>query len=155
MKKNYENLPYEFLLLINNKPIVGRNFSIRGYNSESLRSLELKETIDYAVYIIREQFKGRSMDYLYKYYNPYITQDEKELAERVKNVNIYDNEDIFTFQIKVNGKVAAESIFSGNDYPPKIRYDVNIREIISEIISIIQQGLSLKKYTKEYCGYAL
>ena len=155
MKKNYENLPYEFLLLINNKPIVGRNFSIRGYNSDSLRSLELKETIDYAVYLIREQFKGRSMDYLYKYYNPYITQDEKELLQRSKNINIYDNEDLFTFQIKVNGKIVAQSIFSGNDYPPKVRYDVNIREIISEIIGAIQQGLSLKKYTKEYCGYAL
>ena len=155
MKKNYENLPYEFLLLINNKPIVGRNFSIRGYNSDSLRSIELKETIDDAIYIIKEQFKDRSMDYLYKYYNPYITQDEKELSDRTKNVNIYENEDIFTFQIKVNGKIAAESIFSGNDYPPKIRYDVNIREIISEIIATIQQGLSLKKYTKQYCGYAL
>ena len=155
MKKNYENLPYEFLLLINNKPIVGRNFSIRGYNSDSLRSIELKETIDDAIYIIKEQFKDRSMDYLYKYYNPYITQDEKELSDRTKNVNIYDNEDIFTFQIKVNGKIVAESIFSGNDYPPKIRYDVNIREIISEIIATIQQGLSLKKYTKQYCGYAL
>jgi len=155
MKKNYENLPYEFLLLINNKPIVGRNFSIRGYNSDSLRSIELKETIDDAIYIIKEQFKDRSMDYLYKYYNPYITQEEKELSDRTKNVNIYDNEDIFTFQIKVNGKIVAESIFSGNDYPPKIRYDVNIREIISEIIATIQQGLSLKKYTKQYCGYAL
>jgi hypothetical protein len=155
MKKNYENLPYEFLLLINNKPIVGRNFSIRGYNSDSLRSLELKETIDDAIYIIKEQFKDRSMDYLYKYYNPHIIQDEKDLYGRSKNVNIYDNEDIFTFQIKVNGKIVAESIFSGNDYPPKIRYDVDIRKIISEIIATIQQGLSLKKYTKEYCGYAL
>ena len=105
MKKNYENLPYEFLLLINNKPIVGRNFSIRGYNSESLRSLELKETIDYAVYIIREQFKDRSMDYLYKYYNPYIKQDEQELLDRSKSINIYDNEDMFTFQIKVQHKL--------------------------------------------------
>ena len=26
MKKSYDNLPYEFLLSINNKPIVGRNF---------------------------------------------------------------------------------------------------------------------------------
>jgi len=155
MKKNYENLPYEFLLLINNKPIVGRNFSIRGFNSDSLRSIELKDTIDHAVYLIKEQFKDRSMDYLYKYYNPYLTQDEKELINRSRNMNIYENEDLFTFQIKVNGKIVAESIFSGNDYPPKVRYDVNIREIISEIIAAIQQGLSLKKYTKEYCGYAL
>ena len=49
MKKNYENLPYEFLLLINGKPIVGRNFQIKGFNVDSLRSLEMKETIDSVV----------------------------------------------------------------------------------------------------------
>ena len=52
MKKNYENLPYEFLLLINKKPIVGRNFQIKGFNSNSLKSMELKEVIDDVVSII-------------------------------------------------------------------------------------------------------
>ena len=155
MKKNYENLPYEFLLLINNKPIVGRNFSIRGFNSESLRSIELKETIDEAVDIIKKQFVSKSADYLYKYYNPYFIQTEEEVLDRANRINIYANEDIFTFQIKVNGKIVAQSIFSGNDYPPKVRYDVDIRKNIPQIISTIQSGLTLKNYTKEYCGYAL
>ena len=153
MKKNYENLPYEFLLLINNKPIVGRNFQVRGFNSDSLRSLELKYTIDEVIDIIKYQFKEKSADYLYRYYNPYLTQAETEV-EGIKK-DLYENEDLFTFQIKVKGKIVAESIFSGNDYPPKVRYDVDIRAIISEIISTIQNGLTLKKYTREYCGYAL
>ena len=152
MKKNYENLPYEFLLLINNKPIVGRNFQIKGFNVHSLRSLELKETIDDAVYVIKEQFKARSCDYLYRYYNQYITQPTLEKDEKK---NIYENEDIFTFQIKVKGRVVAQTFFSGNDFPPKVRYDVDIRSIIPEIISTIQNGLTLKNYTREYEGYAL
>jgi len=76
-------------------------------------------------------------------------------VEDRSKVNIYANEDIFTFQIKVKGKIVAQSIFSGNDYPPKVRYDVDIRSIISQIIYTIQYGLTLKKYTREYCGYAL
>ena len=153
MKKNYENLPYEFLLLINGKPIVGRNFQIKGYKPESLRSLEIKDTIDEVVDIIRYQFKLKSYNYLYRYYNPYITQQPTEVEEIKKD--LYENEDLFTFQIKVKGRVVAESIFSGNDFPPKVRYDVDIRAIIPEIISTIQQGLSLKNYTREYEGYAL
>ena len=152
MKKNYENLPYEFLLLINNKPIVGRNFQIKGFNAQSLRSLELKETIDEAIYIIRKQFKERSCDYLYKYYNPYITQPPSDINEKK---DIYENEDMFTFQIKVKGRIVAQSIFTGNDYPPKVRYDVDIRGIIPSIIYTIQNGLTLKNYTREYEGYAL
>ena len=152
MKKNYENLPYEFLLLINNKPIVGRNFQIKGFNSESLRSLELKETIDDVVNIIKKQFTSKSRTYLYKYYNPYATQQPLEVDDKK---NIYENQDLFTLQIKVKGIVVAQSLFSGNDYPPKVRYDVDIRSIIPNIISTIQEGLTLKKYTTEYEGYAL
>ena len=75
--------------------------------------------------------------------------------EARSKVNIYDNEDIFTFQIKVKGRVVAESMFTGNDFPPKVRYDVDIRSIIPEIIATIQNGLTLKNYTREYEGYAL
>mgnify|MGYP001321261300 CR=1 FL=1 len=73
----------------------------------------------------------------------------------INKKDIYENEDIFTLQIKIKGRVVAQKMFSGNDYPPKVRYDVDIRSIISEIISKIQNGLSLENYTQEYCGYTL
>jgi hypothetical protein len=155
MKNNYENLPYEFLLLINNKPIVGRNFSIRGFNNNSLRSLEIKYVIDDAVDIIKHQFKLKTSDYLFKYYNPYFVYSDSVDNVEPHKVDIYANEDIFTFQIKVKGNVIIEKIFTGNDYPPKVRYDVDIRKIIPRIIATIQNGLVQKNYTKELCGYAL
>ncbi len=153
MKKNYENLPYEFLLLINKKPIVGRNFQIKGFNNDSLRSIELKDVIDDVVLLIQDQFKSKSRTYLWRYYNPYLIQNTEDVEETRKD--IYENEDIFTLQIKVKGRVVAQKVFSGNDYPPKVRYDVDIRAIISEIISKIQNGLSYENYTQEYCGYEL
>ena len=153
MKKNYENLPYEFLLLINKKPIVGRNFQIKGFNNDSLRSIELRDVIDDVVSLIQDQFKSKSRTYLWRYYNPYLIQNTEDIDETRKD--IYENEDIFTLQIKVKGRVVAQKVFSGNDYPPKVRYDVDIRSIISEIISKIQNGLSYENYTQEYCGYEL
>lgn len=153
MKKSYDNLPYEFLLSINNKPIVGRNFHIKGFNPDSLKSIELKDIIDDATSVIEEQFKLKSNVYLWRYYNPYLTQTMEEVEELKKD--IYENEDLFTLQIKVKGRVVAQKIFSGNNYPPKVRYDVDVRSIIPEIISIVQNGLSLKKYSQEYCGYTL
>ena len=153
MKKNYENLPYEFLLLINKKPIVGRNFQVKGFNKDSLNSIELKELIDDVVLTIQDQFKAKSRTYLWRYYNPYLIQNTEEVDETKKD--IYENEDIFTLQIKVKGRVVAQKMFSGNDYPPKVGYDVDIRSIISEIISKIQNGLSSENYTQEYCGYTL
>ena len=164
MKRNYENLPYEFLFMINGNPIVGRNFSVKNFNQESLTSYEIKETLEDVVEIIKTHFKNKTYDYLYRYYNPYYDSVEGENTEEnptnyVKD--IYENEDFFTFQIKhrpnpkEESRVVVEKIFSGNDYPPKVRYDVDIRKIIPKIIEYLQVGMSQKKYTKNYCGYDL
>jgi len=153
IKKKYENLPFEFYLRINGneRPIVGRNFGIRGYNSQSLKSMDLKYCIDEIVSLIELQFKHKSEDYLYKYYNPH----ELQLSDDIDRRDIFENEDIFTFEIKVFGKKVAEKMFSGNWYPPKVRYDVDIRGLIPKIISLIQDAFSEKDLSKEYAGIAL
>ena len=152
-KKNYENLPFEFYLRINGneRPIVGRNFNVRGYNSKSLRSMDIKYCIDEVVGMIEDQFRSKSEDYLYRYYNPYSTQNTEEIESK----NIFEDDDLFSFEIKVHGKVVAQKQFSGNWYPPKVRYDVDIRKLIPGIISKIQKTLSSKNLTTEYAGIAL
>ena len=151
MKKKYKTHPYEFLFLINGNPIVGRNFPINNFNRESLKSYELKETIDDAVGLIQKHFKNKTYNYMDRYYNYFVTSTE----EQTEPIDIYENEDFFTLQIKVRGRVVCERIFSGNDYPPNVRYDVDIRKIIPKIIDYLQQGLSRKNYTKNLCGYQL
>jgi hypothetical protein len=149
MKKSYQSYPYEFLFMINGNPIVGRNFNVKNFNRDSLLSYEIKETIDSVVDVIKEHFKNNTYDYMEKYYNFYTTSEETE------KVDIYENEDFFTLQLKVKDRVICERIFSGNDYPPNVRYDVDIRKIIPRIIDYLQHGLSMKNYTKNYCGYNL
>jgi len=149
--KKYKTHPYEFLFLINGNPIVGRNFPINNFNRESLKSYELKETIDDTVGLIQKHFKNKTYNYMDRYYNYFVTSTE----EQTEPVDIYENEDFFTLQIKVRGRVVCERIFSGNDYPPNVRYDVDIRKIIPKIIDYLQQGLSRKNYTKNLCGYQL
>jgi hypothetical protein len=151
MKKKYKTHPYEFLFLINGNPIVGRNFPINNFNKESLKSYELKETIDDTVGLIQNHFKNNTYNYMERYFNYFVASTE----EQTDPVDIYENEDFFTLQIKVRGRVVCEKIFSGNDYPPNVRYDVDIRKIIPKIIEYLQQGLSRKNYTKNLCGYQL
>jgi hypothetical protein len=153
MSKNYENLPFEFLFRINGKPIVGRNFSIKGFNTESLRSLELKECIDDVVEMIETQFKEKSKDLMWNYFNPYELQSIEDVNPEKKGN--FDEEDVFTFEIISHGKVVAIKSFSGNFYQPKVRYDVNVRDIISKIIIKIQETLSSKNLTKQYSTVTL
>jgi len=152
MKNSYQSYPYEFLFMINGNPIVGRNFPIKNFNRESLSSLDLKDVIDDVVNVIKLHFKNNTYEYLYKYYS-YFAENNNNEEYGVRD--IYENEDFFTFQIKINNRVIIKKIFTGNDFPPKVRYDVDIRKIIPKIIEIIQIGLSQKNYTKNYGDYDL
>jgi hypothetical protein len=151
--RKYANLPFEFYLRINGneRPIVGRNFGVRGYNSQALKSMDLKYCIDEIVSLIETQFKHKSEDYLYRYFNPYEVQNPDDIDRR----NVFEDEDVFTFEIKAYGRTVATKQFSGNWYPPKVRYDVDIRGLIPTIISKIQETLSEKNLTQEYAGIAL
>ena len=156
MKKVYKTFPYEFLFLINGNPIVGRNFPIYNFNKDSFNSIELKELVDDCVDILKTHFKNKTYDYMYKYYNPYFySTAEENVSTDVEVKDIYEEEDFFTFQILHNKKIVVEKIFTGNDYPPQVRYDVDIRKILPKIIDQVQQGLNQKNYTKEYGNYEL
>lgn len=135
--------PYEFLFKINDNIIVQRFFTVNNYNPQSCFSLELKNAIDECVFIIQNEMKSRSLDFMdeFKYY---FADDS--------NFDRNSNDDHYYFQIKVEGKTVIESGWSANIYPAKIRYDVNIKKYISRIIGIIQNALSMpnRKLTTEY-----
>lgn len=144
--KKVEKTPYEFYLYINEHIICQRYFQVRKFNNDSLRSYELKEMIDSITAFIEEDFKSKTVDYLYSYYNEYAIQLEEEIDRK----DIYENEDFFDVEVRVEGKIVAKRRFSGNVYPPKVRYSVNIKELIPEIISRIQESLEQKNYTTTY-----
>ena len=157
--KKMEEQRFEFILYINNHIICQRYFNIKDYNEKSTNSLEMKMLMDNIVGlnngnlgkmgIIPAHLKNRSVDYLWKNYNPYYSQKEDAYK------NIFEKEDIFKFEIRVDKMVVAESEFCGNYFPQQVRYQVDIKEIIPNIISEIKDYLSKKKYTTKYADVVL
>ena len=98
--------------------------------------------------IIPTFFKEQSKEVCWKQYRPY-------LAGKSDTKNIFENEDLFTFEIKVDKESVAKSVFSGNWFQTDVRYAVNIREIIPEIIDEIQKTFSRNDYTTTYGQYDL
>ena len=158
-KKNpWERFRFEFTLYINEqakreenapKPIIcQRFFDVKNYNKDVIQSLEIKELIDSltgvhtpTMGLIPNFLKKKSKRYCWGGYNPYRVV---ELGDEVKD--IFENEDIFTFEIKVDKKVVAKSSFSGNWFQKDVRYEVNIREIIPTIIKEIEYYFSRDEY---------
>tara|TARA_R110000782_G_scaffold215659_2_gene303323 strand:- start:1450 stop:1929 length:480 start_codon:yes stop_codon:yes gene_type:complete len=149
--KRVEEQRFEFLLFINNNIICQRYFNIRDFNEDSLDSLELKELMDSIIGmnnamgslgIIPNLLQKRTLKLMLDNYNPYsLTQDDS-------NKNIFEKIDNFQFEIRVDKKMTVKGQFCGNVFPPKVRYAVDIKEVIPEIMSEIRDYLSLKNYTK-------
>jgi len=158
--------PFEFVLRINTYIICQRYFNIKGYNPDCRESLEIKEMVDditgvnqsKELGVIPEFFKVGGMDH---------TMNDNELPYYQQN-RTYDKDDIFTFEIlrnnvnKLRDKTGdfnlddlqkqsiIKSMFDGNLFHPNVRYEIDIRSIIPEIIHIIQNGMSLNEYTMFY-----
>jgi len=160
-----EEQRFEFILYINKNIVCQRYFSVKDYNPNSRYSLELKELMDSLVGmnidrysglhsgmgIIPSHLKRKSMEIMWRFYNPHNIYHQKIEEGR----NIFDKEDIFDFEIKVDKHIIAESTFSGNFFPQQIRYQVDIKEVISNIISEIRHTLSKKNYMFEYADVRL
>ncbi len=142
---------FEFILYINGNIICQRFFSVKKYNPKVIRSLELVECLNYVVSLIENDLKLKSMDYLYSQYNQYKIQKTEDVVVE----NIYENEDVFDFEIRIDDKPIATKRFSGNVYPQRVRYSVDIRHLINKIITDIQNMFSYENITVEYCGITL
>lgn len=151
--KKIEEQRFEFVLFINNHIVCQRYFNIRDFNPDILRSLDLKELMDTITGvsnngimgdfgIIPKFLKNNSVNFLWESYNPYDPQIESGAK------NTYEKVDDFQFEIKIDKNVVAQSSFSGNLFQPKVRYAVQIKEIIHSIMAEIRHFFSQKKYNK-------
>jgi len=142
---------FEFVLYINGNIICQRFFSVKNYNLNILRSTELIDCVNDCVRLIESDLKEKTYEYLYKNFNPYKEQTKEEIIVE----NIYDNEDIFDFEIKIDDKCVVKKRFTGNVYPQRVRYSVDVRKIIPALIKQIQETFSSENFSVEYSGIAL
>jgi len=146
--KKIEEQRFEFILYINNKHIIQRYFNIRDYDEDSRSSRDIKELMDNLIGmnngnfgtlgIIPNRLKEKSVDYLWENFNTYAVQTQEDIK-----VNT-DKDDNFQFEIKVDKVTLAKGQFPGSVFPPKVRYQVDVRDITPTIIAEIRDFLSKK-----------
>jgi hypothetical protein len=155
--------PFEFSLSINEHIICQRYFSVKNYNNDCRESLEIKDMIDDIIGtnqdlqlgLIPEFFKHQCIENSYK---PWHSQ----------NNHLFDKDDDFTLTISKNNvnqlrgkdgqfniddlqkEVIATAILDGKLFHPHVRYNVDIRSIIPDIIRTIQKYMSFRTYATTF-----
>lgn len=144
---------FEFVLHINGNIICQRYFSVKNYNRDVRNSLDLKWCIEECVEMIQKDMKNKSVDYLYRQHNQYVKQTQEEVTANKQD--IYEKEDVFDFEIKIDDRKIITKRFTGNVYPQRVRYSVDVRKLIPSIISNIQDAFSQEYFDVEYSGIEL
>tara|TARA_R110000868_G_scaffold176916_2_gene414913 strand:+ start:14226 stop:14741 length:516 start_codon:yes stop_codon:yes gene_type:complete len=153
MSKDYTNKrerrddnKFEFKLTINDHIICQRYFPINDHDKEE--TYDVKSMMDEltgmnnngqmgSLGIIPNFLKEQSVNYIWKNYDPY----EKQAPENIDRRGIFDNEDTIGFELRCDGRLVAKSAFSGNYFPTKVRYNINIKGIHDKDGNVILKGI--------------
>jgi len=139
---------FEFLLTLEGNIICQRFFNVKNHNPKSKRSLELHDEVKNICEEISQDLKIKSSDFLCENQNFLYNSDD---VEEVKD----DKKEYFLLEIKQDDHVFIQRIFPAYLFHPKVRYTVDIRPRLKDILNGLTEVLSLQELETTYLGYNL
>jgi hypothetical protein len=148
MSNQQDATKFEFLLTLEGNIICQRFFNVKNHNPKSKRSLDLHEEVKNICEEISQDLKIKSSDFLCENQNfLYNSEDVEEVKD--------DKKEYFLLEIKQDDHVFIQRIFPAYLYHPKVRYTVDIRPKLKDILNNLTEVLSLQDLETSYLGYNL
>lgn len=148
MNNQQEVSRFEFLLTLENNIICQRFFNVRDFNKKTLSSLDIYEYIQDVCLDISGGLKKENFLYMTNKQRNYETplSNDEELGKNEK----------YTVELKYENRTFHTRTFDAGLYHPKVRYSVDIRPKMKEIISELTTILSSREKTNnKYLKYNL
>lgn len=147
--KEQDSTKMEFLLTLNDNIVVQRFFNVRGYNPKAKNSLELYEFI--------KAFREELHYYLKMKTVVYMMDNRSSIEENpeVMNTSFTEGPENFNIFVKVGDQTICHRQLDGKLYPPKVRYTVDVRPFLKELLRELTDIFSRKKLTHEYLEFDL
>jgi hypothetical protein len=147
--KNQELTKLEFLLTVNENIIVQRFFNVKNYNENAKNSEDFYDYVKHIQSIIQDYLKKRTVIYMLD--NKFEIFDNPQVME----TSITDGPERFNIYIKSTEKTLCHRVFDAKIYPPKVRYTVDLRPNLKEILSDLTNIFSSENLSYEYLGLPL
>lgn len=149
MKEQQEATKLEFLMMVNDNIIVQRFFNVREFNPMAKNSLELYEFIREFSENVQDDLKIKTLEYMCDNANEIMSNPA------ILETSITDGPEYFNVFIKQNEMTICHRQFNAKIYPPKVRYTVDVRPHIKNLLMTLTDIFSAKKLTLEYMGLPL
>jgi hypothetical protein len=147
--KEQDSTKMEFLLTLNDNIVVQRFFNVRGYNPKAKNSVELYEYI-----------KGlkEELDYYLKMKTVIYMMDNKESIihdPKIMETSFTEGPEIFNLFVKVGEQTICQRIFDGKKFPPKVRYTVDVRPFLKDVLRELTDIFSNHELSYQYLEFDL
>ena len=142
--KDQDSVKLEFLMMVNDNIIVQRFFNVREFNSEAKNSLELYELLKEFKDDIKKQLSLKTVTYMTD--NMYEIINNPAILE----TSYTDGPEYFNIFIKQNDVTICHRQVDAKVYPPKVRYTVDVRPHLKNLLMNLTDIFSSKNLTYNY-----
>jgi len=139
----------EFLLTLNDNIVVQRFFNVRGFNPKAKNSLELYEFMKSLKEELQYYLKMKTVIYMMD------NRSSIESDPSIMNTSFTDGPEVFNLFVKVGEQTICHRIFDGKLFPPKVRYTVDVRPFLKDVLRELTDIFSNRKLTYEYLDFDL
>lgn len=139
----------EFLLTLNDNIVVQRYFNVRNYNPNARRSYDLAYFMGQVEEIFNSDLKMKTVMYMMD------NQEGIFLDPELLNTSNTDGPELFNMYVKLSDEIIFHRIFDGKLYPPKVRYTVDVRPSLKNILKGLTDIFSAENLSYEYMEYDL
>ena len=147
--KEMDSTKMEFLLTLNDNIVVQRFFNVRGFNPKAKNSLELYEFMKSLKEELQYYLKMKTVIYLMD------NRNAIESDASIMNTSFTDGPEVFNLFVKVGEQTICHRIFDGKLFPPKVRYTVDVRPFLKDVLRELTDIFSNNRLTYEYLDFDL
>ena len=142
--KDQDSVKLEFLMMVNDNIIVQRFFNVREFNDKAKNSLELYELLKDFKDDIQKQLSLKTVTYM--------TDNMYEIINNpgILETSYIDGPEYFNIFIKQNDVTICHRQVDAKIYPPKVRYTVDVRPHLKNLLMELTDIFSSKNLTYNY-----
>lgn len=147
--KEQEITKLEFLMNINENIIVQRFFNVRDYNPKAKNSMDLYELINDFKRDLERQLRIKTTTYMLDH--QYDIINDPTIMDTSKT----DGPEHIRITIKMNDNVLFVREIDAKVYPPKVRYTVDVRPHLKDLLLNLTDVFSSEELTVDYLDKVL
>jgi hypothetical protein len=149
MKEQNDAVKLEFLMMVNDNIIVQRFFNVREFNPKAKNSMDLYYLLREFSHDIEHQLKMKSVIYMMD------NMDEIVVNPAVLDTAYTEGPEYFNVFIKQGDTTICHRQFNAKVYPPKVRYTVDVRPHLKNLLMSLTDIFSSRNLTLDYMGIPL